>query len=117
MHALAGELCERFDRIDALLNNAGCYPDALRLTSEGHEEAWATNVLAYEVLTTRLVDRLAASRGRVVLVASTKAGRLDLDDLRAKADSDVACLMLTNPNTLGLFDPAIEEIAAILFGK
>ena len=29
---------------------------------------------------------------------------------------DVACLMLTNPNTLGLFDPAIEEIARIVHG-
>src|SRR5208283_1219438 len=43
-------------------------------------------------------------------------GGVDLDDLRAKADSDVACLMLTNPNTLGLFDPNIEEIAAIVHG-
>jgi glycine dehydrogenase subunit 2 len=43
-------------------------------------------------------------------------GGIDLDDLRAKADSDVACLMLTNPNTLGLFDPNIEEIAAIVHG-
>lgn len=81
VHRLADELCERFDRIDALLNNAGCYPDARRITPEGFEEAWATNVLAYEVLTTRLVDRLAEARGRIVFVASTKAGQLDMDDL------------------------------------
>jgi glycine dehydrogenase subunit 2 len=43
-------------------------------------------------------------------------GGVDIDDLRAKADVDVACLMLTNPNTLGLFDPNIEEIAAIVHG-
>src|SRR5207244_6652431 len=36
--------------------------------------------------------------------------------LREKADEDVACLMLTNPNTLGLFDPNIEEIAQIVHG-
>src|ERR671933_453702 len=30
------------------------------------------------------------------------------------AGEDVACLMLTNPNTLGLFDPNITEIAAIV---
>src|SRR6202040_4300145 len=41
-------------------------------------------------------------------------GGIDIEDLRAKADSDVACLMLTNPNTLGLFDPNIEEIAEIV---
>ena len=52
----------------------------------------------------------------VVKLATDAAGGVDLDDLRAKADSDVACLMLTNPNTLGLFDPNIEEIAAIVHG-
>jgi glycine dehydrogenase subunit 2 len=52
----------------------------------------------------------------VVKLATDAAGDVDLDDLRAKADSDVACLMLTNPNTLGLFDPNIKEIAAIVHG-
>jgi glycine dehydrogenase subunit 2 len=47
-------------------------------------------------------------------LATDPAGGVDLDDLRAKANEDVACLMLTNPNTLGLFDPNIEEIAAIV---
>ena len=52
----------------------------------------------------------------VVKLATDAAGGVDLEDLRAKADPDVACLMLTNPNTLGLFDPNIEEIAAIVHG-
>jgi glycine dehydrogenase subunit 2 len=50
----------------------------------------------------------------VVKVGTDPDGGVDLDDLRAKADDQVACLMLTNPNTLGLFDPAIEEIAHIV---
>jgi glycine dehydrogenase subunit 2 len=50
----------------------------------------------------------------VVKVATAPDGGVDLDDLRAKADSDVACLMLTNPNTLGLFDANIAEIAQIV---
>ncbi|HEY2768143.1 MAG TPA: aminomethyl-transferring glycine dehydrogenase subunit GcvPB [Solirubrobacteraceae bacterium] len=50
----------------------------------------------------------------VVKLATNPAGGVDLDDLRAKADADVACLMLTNPNTLGVFDPNIEEIARIV---
>src|SRR5207248_3701735 len=50
----------------------------------------------------------------LVKLATDARGGVDVDDLRAKADSDVACLMLTNPNTLGLFDPNIEEIAAIV---
>jgi glycine dehydrogenase subunit 2 len=52
----------------------------------------------------------------VVKLATNADGGVDLDDLRAKAGPDVACLMLTNPNTLGLFDPAIEEIARIVHG-
>ena len=52
----------------------------------------------------------------VVVVACDDQGNVDLDDLRAKADDDVACLMLTNPNTLGIFDPNIEEIAKIVHG-
>jgi glycine dehydrogenase subunit 2 len=50
----------------------------------------------------------------VVKVATNTDGGVDLDDLRAKADTDVACLMLTNPNTLGLFDPNIQEIAKVV---
>ena len=50
----------------------------------------------------------------VVKVGTNPDGGVDLDDLRAKADDDVACLMLTNPNTLGVFDPNIEEIAKIV---
>lgn len=50
----------------------------------------------------------------VVKVATGPDGGVDLDDLRAKADTDVACLMLTNPNTLGLFDANIAEIASIV---
>jgi glycine dehydrogenase subunit 2 len=51
---------------------------------------------------------------QVVKIATNPDGGVDLDDLRAKADTDVACLMLTNPNTLGLFDPNIQEIAKVV---
>jgi glycine dehydrogenase subunit 2 len=50
----------------------------------------------------------------LVKVATDPRGNIDLDDLRAKADEDVACLMLTNPSTLGLFEPAVAEIAEIV---
>ncbi len=52
----------------------------------------------------------------VVALATNPDGGIDLDDLRAKADADVACLMLTNPNTLGLFDANIVDIAEIVHG-
>ncbi len=50
----------------------------------------------------------------VVKVGTDEHGNVDIEDLRAKADSDVACLMLTNPSTLGLFEPQIEEIAQVV---
>src|SRR3954447_18117971 len=52
----------------------------------------------------------------VVKIGTDERGGVDVEDLRAKADEDVACLMLTNPNTLGVFDRRIEEIAEIVHG-
>jgi glycine dehydrogenase subunit 2 len=53
---------------------------------------------------------------QVLKLATNAAGGIDIEDLRAKADDDVACLMLTNPNTLGLFDANIIEIAEVVHG-
>ena len=50
----------------------------------------------------------------VVKVATAPDGGVDLDDLREKAGDRTACLMLTNPNTLGLFDSNIAEITAVV---
>jgi glycine dehydrogenase subunit 2 len=53
---------------------------------------------------------------QAVKVATDERGGVDVDDLRAKASDDVACLMLTNPSTLGLFDERIAEIAEVVHG-
>lgn len=50
----------------------------------------------------------------VVSVKSNEAGGVDLDALRAAVGPDTAGLMLTNPNTLGIFDPNILEITKII---
>jgi glycine dehydrogenase subunit 2 len=50
----------------------------------------------------------------VVKLGTDADGGVDMDDLRAALDEDVACLMLTNPNTLGVFDRNIEEIARLV---
>jgi glycine dehydrogenase subunit 2 len=47
-----------------------------------------------------------------VTVPSDRRGLVDLAALRARLDTDVAGIMLTNPNTLGLFEEDIAEIAA-----
>jgi glycine dehydrogenase subunit 2 len=49
-------------------------------------------------------------------IPATEAGRVDLAALRAKLGPDVAALMLTNPNTCGLFEREIREIADAVHG-
>jgi glycine dehydrogenase subunit 2 len=51
---------------------------------------------------------------RTISIASNERGRVDLAALRAVVDSHTAVLMLTNPNTLGLFEDEIAEIAQVV---
>ena len=51
---------------------------------------------------------------KVINVPSNDKGGVDLDELRKVVGKDTAGLMLTNPNTLGLFDPNILEITRII---
>lgn len=51
---------------------------------------------------------------QVVNLPSTPDGLVDLEKLRAAVGEDTAGLMLTNPNTVGLFDPNILEITRIV---
>lgn len=50
----------------------------------------------------------------VVSIPSSEDGCVDLEKLRAAAGDDIAGLMLTNPNTVGLFDKNILEITNIV---
>src|SRR3989338_6287429 len=52
-----------------------------------------------------------------IVVKSNNDGGIDLNDLREKMASDVAGIMLTNPNTLGIFDQNILEITKIVHDK
>ncbi len=50
----------------------------------------------------------------VVELPSDKRGNVDLKALRAECDDTVAGLMLTNPNTLGLFEEHVEEVIELV---
>jgi len=52
-----------------------------------------------------------------VTIKSNNRGLVDLDDLRAKLDDRAAVFMITNPNTLGLFDDQIAAITELLHGQ
>ncbi len=49
-----------------------------------------------------------------VTVKSTPQGFVDLDDLQSKLDDHTAVFMITNPNTLGMFEPNIKRIAEMV---
>jgi glycine dehydrogenase subunit 2 len=48
---------------------------------------------------------------RVENIPATKEGRVDLEALKARLGPDVAAVMITNPNTCGLFEPQMKEIS------
>ncbi|MFO0901500.1 MAG: aminomethyl-transferring glycine dehydrogenase subunit GcvPB [Pirellulales bacterium] len=52
-----------------------------------------------------------------VTVKSTANGMVDVDDLRAKLDDQIAVFMITDPNTLGLFDASVREIAELVHAR
>src|SRR5215831_6571444 len=56
----------------------------------------------------------AISGYAVESVPSNRHGTVDLDHLRKVVDEDVAAIMITNPNTLGVFETQIAEIAELL---
>ncbi len=103
----AARFAEAHPRLDVLVNGAGIASRRRKVTPEGHELTWATNVLA-PILLTRLLDGAlrAAPHPRVVNVGSEahRRGRLHWDDLelsrrysawRAYAQSKLALLLLT----------------------
>jgi glycine dehydrogenase subunit 2 len=56
----------------------------------------------------------AMSGMQVVELKSDKRGNVDLEALRAECDETLAGLMLTNPNTLGLFDENVKEVTRLV---
>jgi NAD(P)-dependent dehydrogenase (short-subunit alcohol dehydrogenase family) len=75
----------RHPALHVLVNNAGVWLQRRQESGEGIEMTWATNVLAYFLLTELLLPALEkAPRARIVNVASELAGDLDLGDVEFK---------------------------------
>ena len=82
---MAADFEGRFDRLDVLINNAGAWYSERTLTIDGIEATFATNHLAYFLLTSLLTPLLKRSApSRIVNVASEahRWARLDFDDLQ-----------------------------------
>ena len=87
---------------------AGCSPSAPP-SKRGARRAIA---FSYHRPRTATNPATAAVAGFIVdEVPATADGRVDADALEAKLGPDVAAIMLTNPNTCGLFEPRIKEMA------
>ena len=86
MKRVAAEVAEAEPRIDVLVNNAGALFGTRQTTADNLEQTFATNHMAYFVLTLGLRERLlAAAPARVVSTASECASRaytLDFTDLQ-----------------------------------
>ena len=83
---VGAEIAAAEPRIDVLINNAGALFGSRQLTTDNLEETFATNHMAYFVLTLALkANLLAAAPARVVSTASDahKGYTLDFDDLQA----------------------------------
>ncbi len=50
----------------------------------------------------------------IIEVKSNSKGQVDIDALKGLLDSDVAAIMMTNPNTLGIFEENVLEISKLL---
>ena len=86
MKRAAAEIAAAEARIDVLINNAGALFGSRQVTEDGLERTFATNHMAYVVLTHGLRERLTASApARVVNTASSAHTRahLDFDDLQS----------------------------------
>jgi len=84
---VAAEIAAAEPRIDVLVNNAGAIFGRREVTVDGLERSFATNHMAYFLLTLGLRDRLrAAGRARIVSTASAmhKGYALDFDDLQSE---------------------------------
>jgi len=54
---------------------------------------------------------------KVKEIKSNESGTVDLEDLRKNMNQDVAAVMITNPNTLGIFECQIKETAEIVHSQ
>lgn len=81
--ALAQNVCARHDRLDLLINNAGCFNRHWHLTSEGIELTMAVNYLAPFLLTSLMLPLLQKnaehSATQIINIGSASADRTRLD--------------------------------------
>ena len=86
---LAGQVRDKTDAIDVLVNNAGVFVHERTMTADGHETTLQVNHLSMQLLTVELLPQVCAARAARVLTVSSVAhfrGTVDFDDLEHHKD-------------------------------
>lgn len=86
----------------------------IRAYHESRGDTWRTKVLVPDSAHGTNPASAAVCGMQVVEVRSLKDGTVDVDDLRSKLDDSVAAMMMTNPNTLGIFEHDILAIVEMV---
>ncbi len=84
---VANKFSSKYDRLDVLINNAGCVNSRRELTSDGFERTLAVNYLAPFLLTHELLTLLKASAPSRILNLTSglhSRAKIDLDDLNSE---------------------------------
>lgn len=110
VEAMAHAVCERHDRLDVLVNNAGVFRTPVTVTASGLDMRFMVNAMAPVLLTRRLLPLMDAT-GRVVNLSSAAQAPVDLgalsgarklDDMAAYAQSKLALTMWSRHLALSL---------------
>ncbi len=87
VRALAGEVLQKYNRLDELVNNAGVFMRKRELTEGGLETTFAVNVLAPFLLTRLLLERMVRSApARIINITSSThwSAHIDWDNLQGQ---------------------------------
>jgi retinol dehydrogenase 12 len=87
VRALSETFHRRYPRLDVLINNAGIFSGARKLTADGFETTYQVNYLAQFYLTNLLLDALkAADQGRIINLSSSvyASGKFDPGNLQSE---------------------------------
>lgn len=117
---LIGILCSICGMTDgSLLPNAGAQGEftGLKLIAAYHrkrKDVERTEILVPDNAHGTNPATAAMAGYKIVPICTNAQGDMDLEDLRGKLSEHTAGLMMTNPNTLGLFSPVITQIAEMV---